>query len=159
MNELDVFDRLAVFYALMGMAFLFFLFFSVFKPAVGLKKIQKVLLVLLLIGFAAHTLGLGLRWYVREGPLEQWLRVYNLHRWTTVLAGLLFSRKSLGGFGRHHGAFGHRADGGHADYRVPEITPLVPVLRSYWLTIHVSMEAGSYGFLALGAVIGLINWC
>ncbi len=42
-------------------------------------------------------------------------------------------------------------------YLDPEITPLVPVLRSYWLTIHVSMEAGSYGFLALGAVIGLIN--
>ena len=42
-------------------------------------------------------------------------------------------------------------------YLDPEITPLVPVLRSYWLTIHVSLEAGSYGFLMLGAVIGLIN--
>lgn len=39
----------------------------------------------------------------------------------------------------------------------PEITPLVPVLKSYWLTIHVSMEAGSYGFLMLGALIGALN--
>jgi ABC-type transport system involved in cytochrome c biogenesis permease subunit len=39
----------------------------------------------------------------------------------------------------------------------PEITPLVPVLKSYWLTIHVSLEAGSYGFLMLGAVIGMLN--
>jgi ABC-type transport system involved in cytochrome c biogenesis permease subunit len=39
----------------------------------------------------------------------------------------------------------------------PEITPLVPVLKSYWLTIHVSLEAGSYGFLMLGAIIGLLN--
>ena len=39
----------------------------------------------------------------------------------------------------------------------PEITPLVPVLKSYWLTIHVSLEAGSYGFLLLGAVIGMLN--
>ena len=39
----------------------------------------------------------------------------------------------------------------------PEITPLVPVLKSYWLTIHVSLEAGSYGFLMLGALIGVIN--
>jgi ABC-type transport system involved in cytochrome c biogenesis permease subunit len=31
------------------------------------------------------------------------------------------------------------------------------VLKSYWLTIHVSLEAGSYGFLMLGAIIGLIN--
>jgi len=42
-------------------------------------------------------------------------------------------------------------------YLNPEITPLVPVLKSYWLTIHVSLEAGSYGFLMLGAVIGMIN--
>ncbi|MGA0233845.1 MAG: cytochrome c biogenesis protein, partial [Saprospiraceae bacterium] len=42
-------------------------------------------------------------------------------------------------------------------YLDPEITPLVPVLRSYWLTIHVSLIAGSYGFLMLGALIGLIN--
>jgi len=34
---------------------------------------------------------------------------------------------------------------------------LVPVLKSYWLTIHVSLIAGSYGFLMLGAIIGLIN--
>jgi ABC-type transport system involved in cytochrome c biogenesis permease subunit len=39
----------------------------------------------------------------------------------------------------------------------PEITPLVPVLKSYWLTIHVSMIAGSYGFLMLGAIIGVLN--
>jgi cytochrome c-type biogenesis protein CcsB len=39
----------------------------------------------------------------------------------------------------------------------PEITPLVPVLKSYWLTIHVSLEAGSYGFLVLGAIIGALN--
>jgi len=42
-------------------------------------------------------------------------------------------------------------------YLDPEITPLVPVLRSYWLTIHVSLIAGSYGFLMLGAIIGIIN--
>lgn len=42
-------------------------------------------------------------------------------------------------------------------YLDPEITPLVPVLKSYWLTIHVSLEAGSYGFLMLGTIIGLIN--
>lgn len=45
----------------------------------------------------------------------------------------------------------------HLSWLDPEITPLVPVLKSYWLTIHVSMEAGSYGFLTLGAIIGALN--
>lgn len=158
LNELDVFDRLAVFYALMGLAFLFFLFFSVFKPTVDLKRVQKVMLVLLLIGFAAHTLGLGLRWYVSgRAPWSNGYESMIYIAWTTVLAGLLFSRKSFGGSAATMVLSATVLMVAMLSYLDPEITPLVPVLRSYWLTIHVSMEAGSYGFLALGAVIGLIN--
>ena len=39
----------------------------------------------------------------------------------------------------------------------PEITNLVPVLDSYWLMIHVAIITASYGFLALGAILGFIN--
>jgi ABC-type transport system involved in cytochrome c biogenesis permease subunit len=30
-------------------------------------------------------------------------------------------------------------------------------LKSYWLTLHVSVITGSYGFLGLGAILGIIN--
>jgi cytochrome c-type biogenesis protein CcsB len=39
----------------------------------------------------------------------------------------------------------------------PVITNLVPVLQSYWLTIHVSVITASYGFLGLGALLAIIN--
>jgi ABC-type transport system involved in cytochrome c biogenesis permease subunit len=39
----------------------------------------------------------------------------------------------------------------------PEITNLVPVLRSYWLVIHVAIITTSYGFLALGALLAFIS--
>jgi cytochrome c-type biogenesis protein CcsB len=39
----------------------------------------------------------------------------------------------------------------------PEITNLVPVLKSYWLTIHVAIITASYGFLALGSFMGFLN--
>jgi len=39
----------------------------------------------------------------------------------------------------------------------PEITNLVPVLKSYWLTLHVSVITGSYGFLGLGAILSIIT--
>jgi cytochrome c-type biogenesis protein CcsB len=39
----------------------------------------------------------------------------------------------------------------------PEITPLQPVLKSYWLMIHVAIITGSYGFLGLGAILGFFN--
>ena len=45
----------------------------------------------------------------------------------------------------------------HLSFMDPEITNLVPVLKSYWLTLHVSVITGSYGFLGLGAILGLIN--
>jgi cytochrome c-type biogenesis protein CcsB len=38
----------------------------------------------------------------------------------------------------------------------PEITPLVPVLKSYWLMIHVSIITASYGFLGLSAFLGIL---
>jgi len=39
----------------------------------------------------------------------------------------------------------------------PEVGNLVPVLKSYWLTIHVSIITASYGFLALGALLAFFN--
>jgi cytochrome c-type biogenesis protein CcsB len=45
----------------------------------------------------------------------------------------------------------------HLSFMDPEITNLVPVLKSYWLTLHVSVITGSYGFLGLGAILGIIT--
>ena len=40
-----------------------------------------------------------------------------------------------------------------------EITNLVPVLKSYWLTIHVATITASYGFIGLGSLTGFLNLC
>jgi cytochrome c-type biogenesis protein CcsB len=77
--------------------------------------------------------------------------------WTASLAGLVFARKSLGGLTATVLLAAIFLGVSGLSFLDPEITPLVPVLKSYWLTIHVSLEAGSYGFLLLGALIGLIN--
>ncbi len=39
----------------------------------------------------------------------------------------------------------------------PELTNLVPVLKSYWLVIHVAVITASYGFFALAALLGIVN--
>ena len=38
----------------------------------------------------------------------------------------------------------------------PEVTNLVPVLKSYWLTIHVAIITASYGFIGLSAFLGIL---
>jgi ABC-type transport system involved in cytochrome c biogenesis permease subunit len=40
----------------------------------------------------------------------------------------------------------------------PQITPLVPVLKSYWLIVHVAIITSSYGFFALSMIIAVSVW-
>jgi len=39
----------------------------------------------------------------------------------------------------------------------PQITPLVPVLKSYWLMVHVAIITSSYGFFGLSAILGFLS--
>lgn len=158
LNKMNVFTRLAGFYILLGLALLFFLFLSVFKPNINLKKVYLVLFSLVVFGFVLHTIGLGLRWYVSgRAPWSNGYESMIYIAWTSTLAGVLFTRKSFGGLAATMVLAATILFVSTLSFLDPEITPLVPVLKSYWLTIHVSLEAGSYGFLMLGAIIGLIN--
>jgi cytochrome c-type biogenesis protein CcsB len=158
LNKMNVFSRLAGFYALLGIVFLFFLFLSVFKPNIKLRQIYHVLFALVILGFVLHTIGLGLRWYVSgRAPWSNGYESMIYIAWTSTLAGILFTRRSFGGLAATMVLAATILLVSMLSFLDPEITPLVPVLKSYWLTIHVSLIAGSYGFLMLGAIIGIIN--
>ncbi len=158
LNNLNVFNRLSGIYATLGLVFLFFLFFTVFKPQINLKWAYRIVFGILLLAFLYHTAGLGLRWYVSgRAPWSNGYESMIYIAWTTMLAGIIFTRKSWGGLAATTVLAATVLLVALLSHMDPEITPLVPVLKSYWLTIHVSLEAGSYGFLMLGAVIGIIN--
>ena len=76
--------------------------------------------------------------------------------WVTLLAGFIFSRKSAFALSATAVLASMTLMVAHLSFMDPEITNLVPVLKSYWLTLHVSVITGSYGFLGLGAILGLI---
>ena len=158
LNNLGVFSKLSMYYMILGILFLLALFLSIFNPSLRLNSLYKLLFGLVILGFSFHTLGLGLRWYVSgRAPWSNGYESMIYIAWTTTLAGILFTRRSFGGLAATMVLAATVLLVASLSYLDPEITPLVPVLRSYWLTIHVSLEAGSYGFLMLGALIGLIN--
>ena len=158
LNKMNVFERLSSMYGLLGLLFLGLLFSSVFKPGLNLNLPFKLAFGFLAFCFLMHTTGLGLRWYVSErAPWSNGYESMIYIGWTTVLAGLIFSRKSMGGLTATSVLAATIMMVAGLSWLDPEITPLVPVLKSYWLTIHVSLEAGSYGFLVLGAIIGVLN--
>lgn len=152
-----MYDRLFPFYATIGLVLLIILIYGIIAQKKSTNKIIKAFTALLVIGFLFHTLGLAIRWYVSgHAPMSNGYESMIFISWVTVLAGFIFSKRSsfvlaatavLGGF---------TLMVAHLSFMDPEITNLVPVLQSYWLTLHVSIITGSYGFLGLGAIIGII---
>ena len=158
LNKLKVFGRVGAMYAVLGLAFLGLLFASVFRPELNLQRPFKIAFGLLVVSFAFHAFGLALRWYVSErAPWSNGYESMIYIGFTTQLAGMIFARRSIGGLAATCILSATILMVAGLSWLDPEITPLVPVLKSYWLTIHVSMEAGSYGFLMLGALIGALN--
>jgi cytochrome c-type biogenesis protein CcsB len=105
-----------------------------------------------------QTFGLGLRWYISgHAPWSDGYESMIYIGWVTMLAGLLFSRRSKMTVAATTLLASIILFVAHLSWMDPEITNLVPVLKSYWLTIHVSVITASYGFLALGALLGFFN--
>ena len=158
LNKMNVFSRVGKWYGMLGLLILIMFFVLVFNPNINSKWPLTIALGLLGLCFLAHTTGLGLRWFVSgRAPWSNGYESMIYIAWTTMLAGLLFTRRSLGGLAATSVLASTILMVAGLSWMDPEITPLVPVLKSYWLTIHVSLEAGSYGFLMLGAIIGVLN--
>lgn len=156
--RLMIFERLFPFYAMVGIVMLISLIIMVIGGIKTDTLILKVLKWLLFAGFLFHTLGLGLRWYISgHSPMSNGYESMIFISWVTLLAGLIFSRRSDFTLSATAVLASMTLMVAHLSFMDPEITNLVPVLKSYWLTLHVSVITGSYGFLGLGAILGLIT--
>lgn len=153
-----VFERLFPFYATMGIVMLIGLITMVIKGKKGKSVFITTLTWFLFAGFLFHTIGLGLRWYIAgHSPMSNGYESMIFISWVTLLAGFIFVRKSAFALSATAVLGSMTLMVAHLSFMDPEITNLVPVLKSYLLTIHVSVITGSYGFLGLGAILGLIN--
>jgi len=115
------------------------------------------LIVLLGIAFAYHTFGMILRWYVSgHTPWSDGYEVLLLAAWSVLLAGYSFLRYSkIALAGTALLAFLLLTTAAHSSYD-PQLTNLIPMLKSYWLIIHVATLTLGYGFLGLGFILGLM---
>ncbi len=156
-NKYNIFEELMPFYLVMGLVLLVLSFVKIIKPKFKLEWFSKSAMVFLIILFIFHTVGLIIRWYISgHAPWSNGYESMIYIAWATVLAGFIFSRNSaitLAATGVLSGLILFVA---HLNWLDPQVTNLVPVLQSYWLSIHVSMITASYGFLALGALLGFI---
>lgn len=157
-NKLMIFDRLGNLYALAGVIMLVLVFMNIFRERIWINRTLNVFFWIMVVFFALQTLGLAMRWYIAgRAPWSNGYESMIYIGWVTVLAGLVFARKSQMTIAATSIMASIILMVAHLAWLDPEITNLVPVLKSYWLTIHVSVITASYGFFALGALLGFIN--
>jgi len=153
-----IFERLFPFYAITGLLMLIGLIIMVIKGKKSVPLFVRILSWILFSGFLFHTFGLAIRWYIAgHSPMSNGYESMIFISWVTLLAGFIFSRRSTFALPATAVLAGMTLMVAHLSFMDPEITNLVPVLKSYWLTLHVSVITGSYGFLGLGAVLAIIS--
>lgn len=160
MNKVNINFKLLIFYTIIGGLLLILGFIELFKPKKVLNKTIKAIIVLGIVGYLFHFLGLVARWYISgHAPWSNGYEAIIFISWVGISAGLLLYRNSnalipAAGFMVAVIMMGFAHGGSALD---PQITPLVPVLKSYWLIVHVAIITSSYGFFALSMIIAVIS--
>jgi cytochrome c-type biogenesis protein CcsB len=157
-NDANIFNKLSKTFMLLGLLMLGLNLSTIFKPTFKASKIKKASVIIIFVLFLIQSAGLGIRWYISgHAPWSNGYESMIFISWATCLAGLIFANRSeitlsvttiLAGLTLLVAGF---------SWMSPEITPLVPVLKSYWLIVHVAIITSSYGFLGVGALLGLLN--
>ena len=159
-NNLNPFGwtRLFIFYFLGGCLLLLFLIMKIFYSNKLIDWSISGLYFFIFSFFIFHLLALALRWYVSgHAPWSDAYESVIFIAFATMLAGMVFSRKSRFSLAASCVVASMLLFVANINWLSPELTNLVPVLKSYWLMIHVSVITSSYGFFGLCAFIGFLN--
>ena len=157
-NRIQIFPILAKVYGLFGLIMITLQFLIIFRPRKAYHWLFRVGVIHLAVAFLLHTLALAARWYISgHAPMSNGYESMIFVSWVTLLAGLIFVKRS--GYAMALTAILAALSlmvAGMSNMN-PEITNLVPVLKSPWLTIHVAVIMAGYGFLGLASIMGLLN--
>ncbi len=157
-NSSSLFIKISLGYLLFGFVLLLYSIISIFYNRMINPKVSWFIFGIGLILLAFHTFGIAVRWYIGGyAPLSNTYETMIYIAYSAVIAGVFFFRKSIIAMSASMmvaGIFIFSAYLGEID---PKITSLVPVLKSFWLSLHVSVITASYGFFGVGMLLGIIS--
>ncbi len=156
-NRWQIFPKLIGIYTTIGLFAIILGFIEILKQK-RFKKLEIAIISFGAIALLAHTLNMILRWYISgHAPWSDAYESIVFIAWGAAFASLVFFRRSMLALGGGLFVAGMFMMVAHLNNINPQITNLVPVLKSYWLLIHVAVITSSYGFLAVGAMLGFLN--
>lgn len=159
-NRMSIFLTLAILYGFIGFLLVGLHLLNILKFNSKTDKFLDKSIYPLGIMFLFFTAGLALRWYISgHAPWSNGYESMIFVGWATALAGLVFAGRSPITLALTSLLAAIALGVAGMSWMNPEITNLVPVLKSYWLVVHVAVITSSYGFLATGAILGFFNLC
>lgn len=158
LNNTNLFKQLVLPYILVGIIMFIIVFICIFKNTNKLLSSLKFLYFVSVFIVLLHLIALILRWYVSgHAPWSNAYESMLYIAFTAGIAGVVFFRKSYLAISTATFLAGISLFVANLGFMDPQIGNLVPVLKSYWLNIHVSVITASYGFLGLSFLLGIIT--
>lgn len=157
-NKARIFSVVVKYYLIFGGLLLLCVFTALFKKSKWTTWGGWVLTGAIACVFLYQLFGLGLRWYI--SGYAPWTNSYESMvyvAWAVVLGGLLFAFRTRVVPALTSLLAGVLLFVSGLNQMSPEITPLVPVLQSWWLMLHVAVIMAGYGFFFVCALMGLFN--
>lgn len=157
-NQLDIFNRLYKYYALVGVFLFFVLVFQIFKERKVWDVANYFLKGIIYLFFIWHTAGLITRWYISgHAPWSDAYESILYVSWACMGMGIWLGRKSDMTIAASAFVTSILLWIAHMNWVDPAIANLQPVLDSYWLMIHVAVIVASYGPLTVGMILGVVS--
>ena len=158
LNKTNFFRYLILPFILAGVVLFAITLTYVFKNKSMPRAINLSFLAILGILSLFQTIALGLRWYISgHAPWSNAYESMLYIAWASAMSAILFFRKSNLAISASSFLAGISLFVANLSFMDPQVSNLVPVLKSYWLNIHVSIITASYGFLGLCFVLGVIT--
>jgi len=160
-NKMQIFKNAEMLYFLLG-TFLLILYYIKLLARPKKERIFKIIRGIFVFGmivsFLYHGYGLGIRSYISgHAPWSDGYEALVFIAWVAVLLGLIFMKRIPVILALAALLAGSIIMVTQLELLDPQITPLQPVLKSYWLKVHVAVITSSYAFLGLSCILGLTN--
>lgn len=153
-----IFKKTAFLYLFFGLLLLVLSLGRMLRGKKGGELVMQFISAAILGTFLIHTTGLAVRWYIAgHAPWTNTYETMIFIAWSAALAGVCFIKKNKAAFAIAVLLAVIFLLVASMSWMDPQITNLVPVLRSIWLIIHVAVITSSYGFFGIGALMALTN--
>ena len=157
-NNWNIFGLLSKICGVVGFLLLITHLIGIFSNNFKTKKFLTMGTALVALLFLAYSAGLAMRWYISgHAPWSNGYETMLYVGWATLLSGFVFLKKSHITLAVTTILASLILMVAGMSWMNPEITNLVPVLKSYWLIVHVAIITASYGFFGVAALVGFLN--